>query len=469
MVFNSFNFWLVFPVIFIIYWLIPSRFNLLRKIWLVLVSYLLYLNWNPAYGLVLFGVTMVTFWGGQFLEGKSISTERRKRLGWALSLLGLLPLIIFKYYNFLNNSIESGLCSIGLRFAFPGLNWVVPVGISFYTFQAIGYLLDVYHQRIKAEKNPLDYILFVSFFPQVLSGPISKSCELIPQISRPRNFNYSQAVNGLQYLLWGMFLKVVVADRLGIYVDTVYNNYQYYSGATCFIASIFYSFQIYTDFAGYSLMAAGIAKTLGIDIIKNFRQPYFSVSITDFWRRWHISLSRWLKDYVYIPLGGSRCGKLACYRNILVTFLVSGIWHGANWTFVLWGALHGVFQVLEKWSGLNNRQKRIWLIIPRVIVTFLIVNFLWILFRVDNLEQYFGVLNKIFFSPFLGDYLNVSIALNIRNILIVLFVDLLCEMAILRRALYKFTILRWGLYMAVFAAILLFGVLDSGQFIYVSF
>ena len=405
--------------------------------------------------------------GGYFLNNKIESTKRKKLLAWLLALIGLLPLLVFKYYNFINESVQNGLSYLGLQFTLPGLNWAIPVGISFYTFQAVGYMLDVYHRRINAERNLIDYMLFVSFFPQVLSGPISKGSELIPQLKQAQIFNYKKSVLGLQYLLWGMFLKLVVADRLGIYVDTVYANYHYYSGVTCFLASIFYSFQIYADFAGYSLMAVGIAKLLGYDIIKNFRQPYFSISITDFWRRWHISLSRWLKDYVYIPLGGSRCSKIKCYSNILITFLVSGVWHGANWTFVLWGFLHGLFQVIEKWMGFNKQGKTL-LIIPRVIITFLIVNLLWILFRVDSLNQFVDLLHK-FLNPSHGDVLNETVSFNLRNILIVLVVDLLCEIGILRKLLYRSVLIRWSIYIGLFTSILLFGVLDSGQFIYVSF
>lgn len=450
-----------------VYWLIPIRYNNLKKLWLLVVSYLLYLNWKPAYVIVLLGVTLVTFGGGYFLNNKIDFNKRKRLLVWLLALIGLLPLLVFKYYNFINESVQYGLSYIGLQFTLPGLNWAIPVGISFYTFQAVGYMLDVYHRRINAERNLIDYMLFVSFFPQVLSGPISKGSELIPQLKQAQIFNYKKSVLGLQYLLWGMFLKLVVADRLGIYVDTVYVNYHYYSGATCFLASIFYSFQIYADFAGYSLMAVGIAKLFGYDIIKNFRQPYFSISITDFWRRWHISLSRWLKDYVYIPLGGSRCSKIKCYSNILITFLVSGVWHGANWTFVLWGFLHGLFQVIEKWMGFNKQGKTL-LIIPRVIITFLIVNLLWILFRVDSLNQFVDLLHK-FLNPSHGDVLNETVSFNLRNILIVLVVDLLCEIGILRKLLYRSVLIRWSIYIGLFTSILLFGVLDSGQFIYVSF
>lgn len=228
--------------------------------------------------------------------------KKKKHLVWLFALLGILPLLIFKYYNFINTSLTDGLATIGLKFAMPGLNWAVPVGISFFTFQAVGYMLDVYHGRIKAEKNFTDYLLFVSFFPQVASGPISKADELLPQIKEEHKFNYVQAVNGLKYLLWGMFLKVVLADRAGIYVDTVFAGYEKFSGVGCILASVLYSIQIYADFAGYSLMAVGIAKTLGFNLINNFNRPYFAASVSEFWKRWHISLTRWLTQQVYIPI-----------------------------------------------------------------------------------------------------------------------------------------------------------------------
>lgn len=299
--------------------------------------------------------------------------NKKTRLIWLFALIGLLPLLIFKYYNFINNSIADGIAAIGLRFSLPGLNWAVPVGISFFTFQAVGYMLDVYHGRIKAEKNIIDYILFVCFFPQIASGPISKADELLPQIKKERIFDYKQAVSGLKYLLWGMFLKVVLADRVGIYVDTVFGEYAKFSGIRCFIGSLLYSVQIYADFAGYSLMAVGLAKTLGFDLINNFKRPYFAVSVTEFWKRWHISLTRWLTQQVYVPLGGSRCSKTRNYWNILVTFLVSGIWHGANWTFIIWGILHGICQIVEKFFGWNKKQYNGVAKFARILLTFLLV------------------------------------------------------------------------------------------------
>ena len=279
MAFNSFYFWMLFPLIFAVYWLIPVNKTLTKKIFLILVSYLLYLNWNPVYSLILVWVTIITWLGGLFLRNRNVY------IAILLSVLSLAPLLIFKYGDFLNQNLNELLSLLGLRFEFPGLNYAIPIGISFYSFQAIGYMLDVYHKRTSVERNFVDYTLFVSFFPQIMSGPISKSNELIPQIKQLRSFDYEMGKQGLKWLLWGMFIKIVIADRLGLFVDTVYSNYTHYNGATCFVASLFYTIQIYCDFCGYSLMAIGIAATLGFKLINNFRRPYFAVSVTDFWRR----------------------------------------------------------------------------------------------------------------------------------------------------------------------------------------
>jgi len=487
MAFNSFNFWLVFPFIFGIYWLIPAKFNQWRKIFLVMVSYLLYMNWKPAFALVLFGVTMVTFWGGYLLSSefrnKSEETEvsgfkfqdsrKRKRLVWLFALLGLLPLLVFKYYNFINDSLTAGLASVGLKFAMPGLNWAIPVGISFFTFQAVGYMLDVYHGRVKAEKNLLDYVLFVSFFPQVTSGPISTAEELMPQIKATHKFDYEQGKQGLKYLLWGMFIKLVIADRLGLFVDTVYTNYVHYNGTTCFIASVFYTLQIYCDFAGYSLMAIGIARTLGFNLIDNFRRPYLAVSITDFWKRWHISLTRWLTRQVYIPLGGSRCSKPRTYWNIFVTFLVSGIWHGANWTFIVWGVMHGVLQIIEKALGWQKYEGKNWAVrIVRIGVTFLLVNFAWVFFRMPHISDAFTMIESMFTnigSPNFSDFGGTALFILAIAMTILVFKDLREEYFPTRMAFLNAKVVRWIIYLVLFCMILNFGVLDGGQFIYVSF
>ena len=435
------------------------------------------MNWKPVYALVLLGVTLITYWGGQILQLRNESEEvkynekkRRKRLVWLFALLGLLPLFIFKYYNFLNNSIGEGLVEIGLQVSLPGLNWAVPVGISFFTFQAVGYMLDVYHGRIKAEKNITDYVLFVSFFPQIASGPISKADELLPQIKTAKTFNYDQAVCGLKYLLWGMFLKVVLADRAGVYVDTVFDSYEKFSGAGCALASVLYSIQIYADFAGYSLMAVGIAKTLGFDLINNFKRPYFATSVSEFWKRWHISLTRWLTQQVFIPLGGSRCSKLRTYWNILVTFLVSGIWHGANWTFIVWGGIHGVFQIIEKALGWNKKESKGIVKALRIVFTFVIVSVAWVIFRSPTIGDAFGLIDRYAVTSgiFLAD---IQTLLHIAIAIIPLFSFEIGKEFFpkLYDKIKSYTVVRWAVYLAIFAMIVLIGVHDGSSFIYVSF
>lgn len=479
MSFTSLNFWFIYPLIFVFYWVIPAKWNMWRKVLLLVVSYLLYMNWKPAYALVLLGVTLVTYWGGAFLElsGESevlkVSEKKRRRIAWCFALLALMPLLVFKYYNFLNDSISAGLASVGLQFSLPGLNWAIPVGISFFTFQAVGYMLDVYHGRVKAEKNLLDYLLFVSFFPQVMSGPISKADELLPQIKNPHKFDYEQGKQGLKWLLWGMFIKLVIADRLGLFVDTVYANYIHYSGSTCFVASIFYTLQIYCDFAGYSLMAIGIAETLGFNLINNFKRPYLATSITDFWRRWHISLTRWLTQQVYIPLGGSRCSKQRTYWNIFVTFLVSGIWHGANWTFIVWGCMHGVFQIVEKALGWQKYEGHNWAVkVIRICITFLLVNFAWVFFRMPSIGVACGMIVKMFTNVGTPAVLGLEPASSIilaLSLPILLFKDLREEFFANKCRFLDNRFAQWGTYVLLFCMILMFGMLDGGSFIYVSF
>lgn len=475
MTFNSFSFWFVFPLIFGVYWLIPAKWNQWRKVFLIVVSYLLYMNWKPTFAFVLLLITLVTYGGGylidnQLIDDDELRIKRRKRLIWLFAVLSLLPLLVFKYYNFVNENVWSLLSSLGLRYELRGLNWAIPVGISFFTFQAVGYLFDVYYQRIKAEKSVVDYALFVCFFPQIFSGPISKAKELLPQIKEEHQFNYEQGVQGLKFLLWGMFLKLVLADRLGLYVDKVAANYEMYSGGTCVLSAIFYSLQIYGDFAGYSLMAIGVAKTLGFNLINNFNRPYFSVSITDFWRRWHISLSRWLKDYVYIPMGGSRCSKLRNYWNIFVTFLVSGIWHGANWTFIVWGLIHGFAQIIEKALGWNNKESKGFVKLLRIVGTFVLVTVAWIFFRMPTLSDAVlfikhGVTD--FGSPEVLSITNFAIYLM--AIALVVFKETREEFFPTKLRFLNNRYVRWAEYVVVFSLILLCGALDSGSFIYGSF
>lgn len=482
MIYNSFHFLIIFPLLFLLYYLIPAKSVRWRNGYLLLVSYLLYANWKPAYALILLGVTAVTYWGGQFLqfgvdcvEIKVDEKQRRKKLVWSFTLLGLLPLLIFKYYNFINDNISAGLEGIGLQFELSGLNWAIPMGISFFTFQAVGYMLDVYQGRIKAEKDFLTYALFISFFPSIVAGPINKASLVIPQLKNLRPyFDYGKAVGGLKMLLWGMFMKVVVADRVALYVDTVFPYYMNYTGVTCFVASILYTIQIYADFAGYSLMAIGVGKVLGFELTENFRRPYFAVSVTDFWRRWHISLSTWLKDYVYIPLGGSRCSKLRNYWNIFVTFLVSGIWHGANWTFIIWGIWHGVFQIVEKAIGQQKCEYGWFGKSIKIAITFLLVNFAWIFFRMPTLSDAVGMIGRIF-DLSLPKTLYVSgftdLAFVLFGVILLLLKDVTDEFFPSRFKVMdnRYTVVRWCSYLLIMVAILLTGVFGADQFIYANF
>lgn len=435
---------------------------------LLAISYGLYAQWNMPYTLILFGITLITFFFALFFD--KVKNARGKLMVACGVCLTLLPLIIFKYYNFITEAGASALAWIGIDTPPSGLDWVVPLGLSFYTFQALGYLIDVYQKKIKAEHNFADYMLFVAFFPQILCGPISSASDLLPQIKDNSEFSYSRAVSGLRYLLWGMFLKVVLADRLAIYVDTVYADPLKYSGSSSLLASVFYSLQIYGDFAGYSFMALGVARLLGYDIIRNFDRPYFATSVSAFWKRWNISLTKWLTTYVYIPLGGNRKGKLRTYSNIIATFLVSGIWHGANWTFIFWGAIHGTAQCIEKFFGLNAPVLKKYFVVPRILLTFIIVNTAWIFFRMPSISEGFLVINHIFsFGSVYLEPLVISCALFAIAVVVTLEILMEYKWNKFKVFLSRHIILRWGGYIFLLMSILLFGVLNSGQFIYVSF
>ena len=404
----------------------------------------------------------------------TVSYKKKKTICWLGTILGSTPLVIFKYYNFIINNINEVLNHGNLS----GLNWAIPIGISFFSFQAIGYLVDVYKQRVSMERNFIDYALFVSFFPQIMSGPISRASDLLPQIKNKRTFSGAKAVQGLKWLLWGMFLKTVMADRLGLYVDSVYNNFQYQSGFSCLVASFMYTMQIYGDFAGYSLMAIGVGRLLGFDLVNNFNHPYFATSITEFWKRWHISLTRWLTTYIYIGLGGNRCSKIRQYWNIMVTFLVSGVWHGANWTFIFWGFIHGMLQCIEKILGIDPKGKYsnhplFRKLIPiRILITFLLVNFAWILFRLPSLEVANIVFSKIFTWEGSGLFLpsNSTLAFMLIALTIVISKDI-CEEYFSKIQLFnnQNVVVRWSSYLIIITLIMLCGVFDSSQFIYVKF
>ena len=482
MALNGFYFWVIFPILFLSYWLIPSGLGggKFRSWYLVIVSYLLYMTWKPAFALILLYVTAVTFYGS--LSIYSVDNDRkkrRKRLIFILTILCILPLLIFKYYNFINESISFMLGHIGLAFDLPGLNWALPVGISFFTFQALGYMFDVYRGSERPEHNFVDYALFCSFFPQIASGPISTASELLPQIKSEKKFIFENGVQGLKWVLWGIFLKCVVADRLGLYVDTVMSNYTHFSGLNCMWAAILFSIQIYSDFAGYSLMAIGVAKTFGFDLINNFRQPYFAESVTQFWRRWHISLTRWLTKHVYIPLGGSRRSKPRQYTNIMVTFLVSGLWHGANVTFIVWGGIHGVCQSAEKMLGLDPKGRHNsnrWLLKAkplRIVITFLVVTFAWIFFRMPTIGEACDFISHIFTDhraqAFMYKASNSDKLFTFLAIFLLFIAELRAEYLRERLGWLNSSWVRWLIYVALFCIILCIGVLDTSSFIYANF
>ena len=471
MIFNSFQFIVLYPLLFLLYYAIPAKYGKIRNLYLLAVSYALYISWYPLHALILLGVTAVTY-----ITARQLEHSNRPKTTLAIGIIiALLPLLFFKYFDFINESIRELLLRMRISTGLPGLNWAIPMGLSFFTFQAIGYVFDVYRKKTEAEHNFLVYALFVSFFPSILSGPINKAALVIPQIRTLRPYlDYSKAVEGLKMLLWGMFMKVVVADRAALYVGTVFGSYTNFTGTTCFVASLLYTIQIYADFGGYSLMAIGVGKTLGFDLTENFRRPYFAYSVTDFWRRWHISLSTWLKDYIYIPLGGSRCSKMRNYWNIFVTFLVSGIWHGANWTFIFWGILHGLFQIVEKMLGEQKCKYGAQGRTVKTIITFLLVNFAWIFFRMPTMADACGVIRRIFdFSlpktVFLDDFQTpMLIAIGLTLLIIK---DVRDEFFPNRMPLMnsRHVVVRWVTYLSVLFAILLLGVLSSDQFIYANF
>lgn len=475
MIFNTFFFIWFFPIVFVVYYILQTvtcktngKKVLIRNIFLLFISYFVYIRYNPSYALVLLGVTITTYIAALIFDGGKKYSRKGSLFGFAV-IIALMPLLVFKYSGFASTIVNDAFSFLGINIKMSGLNWAIPLGISFFTLQSLGYMYDVYAHKIHAEKNFITYSLFVSFFPQIVSGPISKASDLMPQLRQSNTFNYPLAVQGLKWLLWGCFLKIVVADRLGLFVDVVFNNYQAYSGSTCMFYAILYAFQIYTDFAGYSFMAIGTGALLGFRLQNNFNRPYLSSSVTEFWHRWHISLSLWLKDYIYIPLGGNRCSKLRNYVNILVTFLVSGIWHGANWTFIVWGLLQGIFQVLEKFFNIHKRKatKPLSRFI-KIIITFVLVDLAWVFFKMPSVNDALSYILLIFTTQ--------DFVFNAPDKIVMLFVCIVVAFDILDEYCPKFNpintgniVARWSTYALLLIAIALFGVFDSGQFIYARF
>ncbi len=403
MVFNSIQFALFLPIVFIIYWLLRKNLKL-QNLFVVLASYVFYGWWDWRF-LILIAFTSFCSWGsGLLIKQSAISNQSSvKSKSWLTAniVINLAILGVFKYYDFF---VTSFVGMFGVDASRHLLNVILPVGISFYTFQALSYSIDVYRGKIEPTKDSIAFFAYVAFFPQLVAGPIERATNLLPQFQKARTFDYVEAVEGCRRILWGLFKKMVIADNCAIYVDSVWKDYTSQSGSTLVLAAIFFAFQIYGDFSGYSDIAIGTAKLFGISLRDNFLTPYFSRNVAEFWKRWHISLNTWFVDYVYIPLGGSREGRWNTIRNTFVIFLLSGLWHGANWTYVGWGAYHALLFVPLIWLGATKKYRdvAIWKQVPQMLLTFALVVLGWIIFRAPSIAdawQYVGAIcDKTLFS-----------------------------------------------------------------------
>lgn len=393
MLFNSFAFAVFLPIVFWIYWKIPHK---CRWILLLAASYYFYMSWNIKYVLLIFLTTFVSYLCAIWME-KTNSNRMKKGILILALLVCLGVLFVFKYFNFTILCIEEILSVFSIPVHSTTLNLLLPVGISFYTFQTLSYVIDVYRGDCQAEKHFGYYATFISFFPQLVAGPIERASNLLLQIKAEHKFNYERITYGLKKMAWGYYKKIIVADTLAVYVDKIYGNVYEYQGLSLVIATVFFAIQIYCDFSGYSDIAMGTAKVLDIDLMENFKSPYFSASVKEFWSRWHISLSTWFRDYIYIPLGGNRCSKFRQSLNLLITFLASGLWHGANGTYVLWGGVHGIARCLEARLDKNKTNARQftfgWYF--RVMLVFLFCAATWVFFRANTVSQAFYIFAHI--------------------------------------------------------------------------
>ena len=346
MLFNSWEFICLFVITCVIYFNIPHKF---RALLLLVSSYVFYMFWRWDFALIMLAVSLINYYGGLKIH-HSKTTRKKQYYLWFAIVSSLIPLLYLKYANFFIVNINNVSNVFGANSSYSALNVILPVGISFFTFQALSYSLDVFYGKTKVEENVINFTVFVAFFPQLVAGPIELSSNLLKQFRDRHSFNRLNFIDGSKLFIWGLFKKVVIADRLAIYVDRIYDNSDLYNGSTLAVATFFFAIQIYCDFSGYSDMAIGTAKILGFDLKQNFNLPYFSKSIADFWKRWHISLSSWFSDYLYKPLGGNRVKYHRWLFNILLVFSVSGFWHGASWTFIVWGLLHAIYYFLENWG-----------------------------------------------------------------------------------------------------------------------
>ena len=471
MLFNSIDFALYLPAVFFLYWFVFRRNLRVQNAFLVAASYLFYGWWDWRFLFLILLSTIVDYVVGRKLGSTDDDYTRKWLVGASLAVnLGMLG--FFKYYNFFLENFIATFSLFGVQFEATTLSIVLPVGISFYTFQTLSYTIDVYRKRIEPTDDPFAFAAYVSFFPQLVAGPIERASRFLPQFFEERTFEYGKAVDGLRQILWGLFMKVVIADNCAQVVDMVYGNSANESGSALLIATLFFAFQIYGDFAGYSNIAIGTARLFGFELMQNFAFPYFSRDIAEFWRRWHISLSTWFRDYLYFPLGGSRTGKLLTVRNVFIIFLVSGFWHGANWTFIVWGALNAAYFLPLLLLDRNRDHLDIvardrMLPTPsdalKILTTFSITVLAWVFFRAESVPHALSILTEIF-SPTLFEnpgFRFYTIGVLIIGFMVLEWIGRRNRYAIERFLLVWPEFMRWSFYFFLIFAILYFGVQDQ--------
>ncbi|WP_271783553.1 MBOAT family O-acyltransferase [Aquimarina algiphila] len=470
MLFNSVDFFIFLSLVFIGYWFVVYKNLRLQNVLLLVASYVFYGWWDWRFLSLIALSTIIDYTAGfRIYESKEKSVK--KRWLWVSIIFNLGMLGFFKYYNFFIDSWIDLFAAVGYELQSTWtLQIILPVGISFYTFQTLSYSIDIYKEKLQPTKDFIAFAAFVSFFPQLVAGPIERATNLVPQFLKKRTFTYKTFSYGIKLMIWGFFLKSVVADRAAIYVNAVYNNTENHDGLSFIAATVLFAFQIYGDFAGYSLIAIGTSKLFGFDLMTNFRRPYFSASVSEFWTRWHISLSTWFRDYLYIPLGGNRVAKPRWLFNLFITFLISGLWHGANWTFVVWGALNGLYLILEVLLFKKRRKGTF-----NVVLTFALINFAWVFFRANSIEDAFYIIKRICTVPGRlyigsGDDITASLYATLAIAILVL-VELKKEYfnTLFSISNHKYEFVRLTGYAVLIYMIMYFGVFGKSQFIYFQF
>lgn len=498
MLFNSLQFLIFFPVVTGLYFILPHQ---IRWLMLLIASCIFYMAFIPGYIIILFVLILIDYTAAIWMEKVS---DKKRKLWLIVSIISTcLVLFVFKYFNFFNANFSEIARVLHLKYPIGALKLILPIGLSFHTFQSLSYVIEIYRKKQKAEHNFGIYALYVMFYPQLVAGPIERPQNLLHQFYEEHYFDYKRVSDGLKLMAWGMFKKVVIADRLASFVNIVYSNPFDFQGISFIIATIFFAFQIYCDFSGYSDIAIGAAQVMGFRLMDNFNRPYFSRSISEFWKRWHISLSSWFRDYLYIPLGGNRVSTVRRYYNLFIVFLISGLWHGANWTYVSWGALNGFYMIFGnisrdlrikflRFTGLDKIKRLLYYI--QTVITFALICFAWIFFRAEDIHDAFYIAGHLF-SGLIGFFLKLgadiihmrrgtgilepvlleqgyaSFFIAISSIIFLLFIHSIQRHGSIRQMLSIRPVwLRWGCYCFIVVAILIFGCFDSPkQFIYFQF